>query len=397
MADDQMMTYFVVGSVVLSFLTIAVIFVVRIKKMVALAKDAKITGDGGEGIFEGGNSGEGVAEGVAYEYNYNPGSQKKPSIFTVSILVNTPCALAVSRETGVDRFFKNRGFAVEVQTGDRPFDNDYYIDCDVPKYASRLLTDTHRRRAIQDIFESGYNHLQFDGTKLIARVRPANKLEVSDKGKLQKVVDALAIISKNMPLMPEGMIEEAKKERTRAKYLVFVPVAFSIIGAIASLIAGFSLYEPLDPGTIFLDTLPYSIATFILFSFFAFSTLKGGSGGGPGIIIAILLTFIHIPLSGWGGMMVANGYLDTNPATAHSAKVLNKRISRSDDSTSYYVSMKSWRPGVRHEEIKVGWSFYSDIKPGKDYINIKTRPGRFGYEWIVGYYREKGRALPNDD
>ena len=101
------------------------------------------------------------------------------------------------------------------------------------------------------------------------------------------------------------------------------------------------------------------------------------------LIIVVALALFALPLMGMGLEIFLNGYLDTSPASLHTVAVMNKQISKSEDSTSYYAILDSWREGHDTEKLSISSFEYSrlDIKRGQ--AKVTTKPGKFGFEWIV--------------
>jgi hypothetical protein len=98
------------------------------------------------------------------------------------------------------------------------------------------------------------------------------------------------------------------------------------------------------------------------------------------------MTLFGFPMAGFGGLTVLNGYMDKSEAIYHDARVNGRRVSKSKDSTSYYVSLVSWRTDRDTEEIKVTYSTYNKVKSGESVMRIGTRKGKYGFEWIERYH-----------
>jgi hypothetical protein len=47
------------------------------------------------------------------------------------------------------------------------------------------------------------------------------------------------------------------------------------------------------------------------------------------------------------------------------------------------VIVNSWRKPESTEKLRFSKSFYNYLQPGSSTITITTKPGKFGFEWIV--------------
>jgi len=74
-----------------------------------------------------GNAYEGELDGTVFRYWYVEGSRNSPPSFHLSIAAPGQAAFQLSHESAVHRFFKRIGISVEVQTGDRIFDDRIYV------------------------------------------------------------------------------------------------------------------------------------------------------------------------------------------------------------------------------------------------------------------------------
>jgi hypothetical protein len=71
--------------------------------------------------------------------------------------------------------------------------------------------------------------------------------------------------------------------------------------------------------------------------------------------------------------------------------VVDKVISKSDKSTSYYAIVESWRDPGDVEKIHLNERDYQKVQPESTEMTVVTKPGRFGYEWIKEYRLETGK------
>jgi hypothetical protein len=79
--------------------------------------------------------------------------------------------------------------------------------------------------------------------------------------------------------------------------------------------------------------------------------------------------------------VVANGALDRQPATMKGTVVVGKNSSsRRKRSTTYYLRVKSWRPGRMEEHLNVDESVYLATPIGLP-VRVEVHPGLLGMPW----------------
>lgn len=102
-----------------------------------------------------------------------------------------------------------------------------------------------------------------------------------------------------------------------------------------------------------------------------------------------LICFFLVPTAlglSVGGVMTLNGYLDDTEPTHRTAAVLDARHVRSSTgpgSPAHRLQVQSWRPGDPNPWIDVHRRLYDSVTPGTSAVDIVTKPGWLGIEWIV--------------
>ena len=89
------------------------------------------------------------------------------------------------------------------------------------------------------------------------------------------------------------------------------------------------------------------------------------------------------PFAGIGLGTFLNGWLDKSVPTVHVAGVANKYTTSSRNGKNYYLVVESWRERKHNESLNVSSGDYALAKPGKSKMRVVTKPGHFGYEWIM--------------
>jgi hypothetical protein len=75
-----------------------------------------------------------------------------------------------------------------------------------------------------------------------------------------------------------------------------------------------------------------------------------------------------------------NGWLDGSPARAVKTTVIQKTAVLHRSTTSYRLTVSSWRPGRSVEELRVGARTYNNVFVGKT-ITVEVHQGFFGLPW----------------
>lgn len=332
-------------------------------------------------------------EGTAYEYVYRPGTRGSPSSLVISLRCPSRGEFKVTRESRLDALFKRLGISVELQTGDSSFDRELYIQTDSVEFARAYFADYDKREALQKIIQSGFANVTHDGQVVQTVIRPFSPKSLQDGTLVGETVNRLRVLTEDLPMdyqEPRLLGVPAWKLR---RALAYGSAAAALAGGLAAMIYGLYAFRPLDLGGMLRASLDYSVPALGVFLGVAIAMLRGRSSSHRELMRVALLALPGLPLLGFGGLMVLNGYLDTSGASYHQALVLGARRARSKDSTDYYLLLKSWRPGHRTEELTVSDATYRRVRVGRSMLIVTTHPGRYGFEWIE-HYRVAGPPGP---
>jgi hypothetical protein len=372
--DTDMIILAAIFATVSTAITVAVLLLLK-KRLFAAAG----------GKFKGKGSGRGNIDGREYEYLYHPGSKNRPSSFTVSIACGSPGSFKVAKETGTDRFFKNIGMAKEIRTHDPSFDDEYYVTTDYPVQGESYFQNASRREAVLRLFRAGFNHIEHDGEKMIARCSPMTLKGEFDEPFYASVVAPLAELAEDMTAFesPDAIAAESRW-RTKRAIVFAIPGILYALG-VPALVVGIIKYMPLDMLRMALDSLYYSLPLCFLMLAASFVLLKGRSRSHREFMIVAIIVLSGIPLAGAGARMFFNGFLDGSQPLTYNVEAVHKYVSRSDDSTSYHLLLSSWRLEGDTEKLSVSSDEYDRVIPGRTRIEVTTRAGRYGYEWVSSY------------
>jgi hypothetical protein len=146
-------------------------------------------------------------------------------------------------------------------------------------------------------------------------------------------------------------------------------------GVLGGLLA-YVIYPPLDAGPL----LAFGLCLFLLpFVLQLSSIVRNRRSEDVGRLrtayvcasLALLLLSLLVLLNGWQ---------DRSPRSAVSATVIQKTWTRRRSTTSYHVTVSSWRSGRSVEELTVGARTYNNAVVGKP-VTVGVHDGAFGLPW----------------
>lgn len=103
------------------------------------------------------------------------------------------------------------------------------------------------------------------------------------------------------------------------------------------------------------------------------------------MLINLFIALIGIPITGYSGTVMCNGFLDHASASHHEVIVTGKYYTTSKHSKAYQLQLNSWRVNRYEEEISINKKIYDRAAAGVTRVSVTTRPGSLGYEWLVDY------------
>lgn len=377
---QEMLPYIVIGVVVLIFTIISLVVVMAIRRK---RREAAAAPDGPETVDKGA-SGTGTHEGIAYSYKHFRGTDKAPPYFKITIPCPTPGAFTIKPETKFDRFFKRLGVCVEIDTHDPAFDDAFYITSDTIPFTRRFLEKSENRRSIQALFSLGFNNLKLDGNGLTATWQNFPRRTQMETATMENAVARMVVPVQNLSKITTYETEEPSPWKLKRLFAFAFPILVTVTGIVAMILT-FTTYKPLDPGKVFVNSLQYSLPLFVLFTWFSIHLLKGRSSSHRELIAVFFISLFGFPLAGFGYNGYLNGALDENPPSVHEVLVVKKYYSKSKNNYSYYARVESWRNAETTERLGVSKRYYKSLQPGRSVITVTTKPGRFGFEWIVGF------------
>jgi hypothetical protein len=378
MKEETILPIIIIGIVLIILAVVAFVVIKTIKRK----RQQRAELEGGPEMVAKGASGEGTYEGTIYRYKHFRGTDKAPPYFSIMIPCTSSGAFTITPETKFDRFFKKLGICVEIETYDPGFDDTFYINTNTIPFTRSFLEKSENRRGIQALFDLGFNYLKHDGQTLTLTWRKFPRRTQMEVETMEKAVAHLVEQGRSLAKIATFETPEPSTWKLKRLFAFAFPILLAVTG-IAAMIIGLSKYKPLDPGKVFVDSLKFSLPLLVLFIWFSIRLLKGRSSSHRELIAVFFIALFAFPLAGFGYRGFLNGALDDSPPAVHQVIVLNKYYKRSKNKYSYYAVVNSWRKPESEEKLRVSKSFYNYLQPGSSTITITTKPGKFGFEWIV--------------
>ena len=327
----------------------------------------------------------GTSEGLDYYYQYYPGSKNQPSYFKVGVSCFSRGEFQLTRENPGDRFFRNLGICCEIQTGDPAFDREFYIQTDHVAFASAYFAQEDKRRTAEELFRMGFNKITHNGRILEVYQSPYSLSDRLNEEFILATVSPIKTLIKNIPQdFPQDYMAGIPSWKMR-RHICYGIGILSLAAGFFLLVFSSSSYKPLDEWDVFVFSLKYSLPSFVLVMMVVVQLIKGRSSSHRELLTIFFICLFGVPMTVDGAVTVMNGYGDTASVRGHRCRIIDRYTTHSKSSTYYYIQVESWRKERTRETLDVPSSVYDRAFPGK-IMDISTKPGRYGFEWLVGYH-----------
>lgn len=342
----------------------------------------KLASDLGLENLKSGTIYEGQINGHTYYYEYSSGSKNRPSYFHVWLDCPSPGGFTLGREGWLDRLCKRLGICVEIQTGDDAFDRDFYVRTDTVAFTRTYLAAPEVRESVKAISARGFPEIVHDGSVLKAGVTPFRPAKDAGSMEIEPVVRELIKLAEGIPAESyEPRILGLPAWKIRRNFVYIFSTLLMVAGA-GLCLWGYYQYPPLHGIDVFMFVAGYVIAACFFFIALSVVMLKGRSSSHTDLLTNVLFAVIGIPLFGFGGAVVLNGFLDESAVAYHDARVTGRHYTSSRGSRTYYLRVKSWNGRAEGEKIRVDSSLYHRVSVGNTVLTVATRSGHLGFEWI---------------
>jgi hypothetical protein len=146
-------------------------------------------------------------------------------------------------------------------------------------------------------------------------------------------------------------------------------------GVLAGLLA-YVIYPPLDAGPLVAFGMCLLLLPFVL----QLSSIVRNRGSEDVDRLRTAFVCASLALLLLSLMVLLNGWRDRSPQSAVRATVIQKTSTRHRSTTSYRVTVTSWRSGRSVEELTVGARTYNNAVIGKP-VTVGVHKGAFGLPW----------------
>ena len=384
MNTDSGLILIIVGIAILVIIITLFIVMIVVKRR-RRETGEQTPGDGREYLPRG-SSGENTYEDIAYTYKHFRGTDKAPPYFSITIPCTSTGDFSITWEKRFDRFFKRLGVCVEIDTHDPSFDDAFYISSDTVPFARQYMERNENRRAIQALFNLGFNHLKHNGKSMVLTWRNFPRRQLMALETMEKALAQLVLLVRALNRIPSYEPPVSAYPVWKLKRLIaFTVTGIIVVTGITALIVGLINYKPLDAGKMFVKSITYSVPLLVLFAWISLQLLKGRSSSHWELTTVFLISLFAFPLAGFGYAAFFNGAFDQGSPELHRVNVINKKYSHNKNGYTYYAVVNSWRENSaeKTEDIRVSKGLYNSLQPGSSTMTVTTKPGKFGFEWIV--------------
>jgi hypothetical protein len=322
-----------------------------------------------------------------YDLSFSPAYKGTPEKLTVRLSLDPPGVSAkpvisgvarvlVRGQTGTDRLGLRLGLNRAVTTGDPAFDAGVYLESSDPvPELQALFAQPVVRGALQRVLALGFTSVTIDafGPSLtLLATNPA-------AGLYQRFPHAayeLEAMAEALPAIAPRTAPTGSWWQGATPVVAFVATA--ILGASG---AGMAQTHPTIDGT------PWEVGGIIGLSAAVVGMavtwlMVRGTWHGLRTFVAVSATLL-IGLQGLcgGGAHLLDVELDDAKVTVHPTTVARTWVTRSKNGSTNHVSIRSWRRDETEIELPYTMTRAS-WQPG-DKVKVGSRPGAFGWEWIV--------------
>jgi len=320
--------------------------------------------------------------------------KNKYGIIGVMIGVEAPKSFnfRLKEEKWYDSIFTNIGLSVETQVGEDNFDKMVYIVSDDSVFLDFLKNSEHTRQSLLKLF----NVIAYP-VKRIKEVRCSNKklwiyykthgdLEDKDIKSLAKIaVPILDSIKNDLNDIRSNQTTPVKRDPFIFKASALLAVSSGLF--VSGVIHFYRLNWENTPFLVyFSDPLPLTLAissSILLFLLILTVVLLGRSSRTHLVFIElILIGGIGLAANSYSVLRDVNMEYDTSNEITFPKRVISKHISRSKNSTSYYIKVVDWLDQTKTKSITIDQSMYNDLYSGSQ-IEISQKEGYLGYKWIT--------------
>jgi hypothetical protein len=276
-------------------------------------------------------------------------------------------------------FGEGIGRGEEITTRDPELDATMRLFSPEPLRAVTFFSMPEHRKALAELFRVNANEMAQDEVEVTARWNGWTADHDAGSVVVPSAVPHLRALAEGTP---------STEAKARIDRLVAAQQALTFVVIALALGAGFlaaglrTAFQVLDWNRFAIDSLALSVPITIGLALLVWrsgllDTARLRTRGFGFIGGLVLVPYLLLELA-----IAANGWLDDGPATPHAARVLRTHAT-AGRSHRYELAVSSWR-GHDEELFDVDRAFFERVQRGTP-VHVVTKPGRFGYEWVVEY------------
>jgi hypothetical protein len=321
-------------------------------------------------------------DGSVYWVSFTPeriGAQPSSLIFAASTA--SGFHLYLRRERLDDRLGKWLGVAREFQTGKADFDARWYFDCTIAPELGQWLRDPETLALLEALMRTGFTGLWHGRDGLC--VEWAGYKAQEDAWPDDASVAALCALASRMPPGESGPEPPQRDKKIVLAMVLLGIVALSFMGDPYPLVHADALWNWM---------WVFGLSGAALFAALAGAALRGYARSHHDAAYLAMFGLFACMIGSHGLLTYLNGAYDHSPARVHQTQVIrwvedqqsNARRSGNTTTTVYRLTVRDWHGGDP-VDLRVDRQSFERVRQGVREVEIRTRPGWLGAEWLVGY------------
>ncbi|MCC7460021.1 MAG: hypothetical protein IT286_01845 [Proteobacteria bacterium] len=304
---------------------------------------------------------------------------------TFEIKFDSKYVFKFTKETWFDRWMKTLGVAIEIQSGEKNFDNHIYVASDSRTFMQQVCREAQVRELITNLFLGGCKHIHSDGRSIQIEFSGDQS---SNQEFMNNFIQLYAHIAKIKIRSPYSFDVFAVK----ALFLeaaIWSIAAYSLVGFLEFTFSHVNTY--VHPMPIFIQGLWMGGIISALLIFFVILMMRGSSRGHRLIVESIIVLGLALPFVGFNTVSDVNMALDDSNSVIEESKVINRyekkhrRGRRGGSYYTYHIQIDQFTtPDTYHiaRDIKIPHADYLVANVG-DQVRIEIGQGKLKHP----YYR----------
>lgn len=284
----------------------------------------------------------------------------------------------------VSQLFKRVGWFPNTDTGNDTFDRIYYIESDDMLTAHACCSLPNARQAVHSLFALGYTSVQGSGFSISAYCGTMIKRNSESRIKAVKRLMQLSAAIRTIRSRP------TPKKSHLLQTLFFVTVAMELFLLLLSnallIIEPGPYYRYSQFNEVLLASFLLSIPILLIYLILISRLLASMVNARLLWLVRTLMLLFTIPITGFYVFTSLNANLDSQANVPHLMMVREKHVEHNVFSPNdYYLIVDSWQKSGGSEKVVVDSNFYRGLTENESMIDLRIKPGKFGYQWVESY------------